>query len=224
MIATRPWTRFVPVDSCPSPDFLRQTARTVVAPRLRPRLAARHHNRRMRASPTPSIRSILLLALCGLASYPLSSQQLPDVSSRPVSQNTVPSGHPSRAARTLTPDDGLAVIAAALDSHLRVSPEPDCSHLVHAIYNRAGFPYSYAPSSDLYVGTPAFRRVAHPQAGDLVVWQGHAGIVVNPAQHVFYSALRSGLGTDAYDAPYWKDRGHPRFYRYVKGSNAAARR
>jgi hypothetical protein len=174
----------------------------------------------MRVSSTP----IILLALCELASYPLSSQQLRDVRSRPVSQNTEHSGRPSRAVRTLTPDDGLSVIAAALDSHLRVGPEPDCSHLVHAIYSLAGFPYSYVPSSDLYIGTPEFQRVLHPQAGDLVVWQGHAGIVVNPAQHVFFSALRSGLGTDAYDAPYWRDRGHARFYRYIKGSYAAARR
>jgi hypothetical protein len=183
----------------------------------------------MRVSPITIIRPIVfrpivLLVLCGLASYPSSSQQLRNASSRPISHNTESSGRSGQAARTLTPDDGLAVIAAALDSRIRVGPEPDCSHLVHAIYNRAGFPYSYAPSSDLYVGTHEFQRVTHPQAGDLVVWQGHAGIVVNPAQHVFFSALRSGLGTDAYDAPYWKDRGRVRFYRYIKGSYASARR
>ena len=95
---------------------------------------------------------------------------------------------------------------------------------MHAIYGRAGFPYSYAPSSDLYAGTHEFQRVSHPQAGDLVVWRGHAGIVVNPAQHVFFSALRSGFGTDAYNAPYWKQRGRVRFYRYIKSSFASARR
>src|SRR5579862_4082289 len=136
------------------------------------------------------LRPIILLALCGLASYPSSSQQLRNAGSRPISHTTKSSG---QAARTLTRDDGLAVIAAAMDSHIRFGPEPDCSHLVHAIYNRAGFPYSYAPSSDLYVGTREFQRVPHPQAGDLVVWQGHAGIVVDPKQHVFFSALRSGL-------------------------------
>ncbi|MGA9800704.1 MAG: NlpC/P60 family protein [Terriglobales bacterium] len=181
----------------------------------------------MRVSPTPIVfrpiilRSIVLLALCGLASYPSSSQQLRNAGSRPISHNTKSSG---QNIRTLTRDDGLAVIAAAMDSHIRFGPEPDCSHLVHAIYNRAGFPYSYAPSSDLYVGTREFQRVTHPQAGDLVVWQGHAGIVVNPKQHVFFSALRSGLGTDAYDAPYWKERGRVRFYRYIKGSYPSTRR
>jgi NlpC/P60 family len=183
----------------------------------------------MRVSLIPIIRPIVfrpivLLALCGLASYPSSSQQLRNASSRPISRTTDSSGRSGQAARTLTPDDGLAVIAAALDSRTRLDREPDCSHLVHAIFGRAGFPYTYAPSSDLYAGTREFQRVSHPQAGDLVVWQGHAGIVVNPAQHVFFSALNSGFGTDAYDAPYWKSRGHLRFYRYVKGSYASARR
>jgi len=60
--------------------------------------------------------------------------------------------------------------------------------------------------------------VIHPQPGDLVVWQGHMGIVVSPTQHVFYSAMRSGPGTDTYDAPYWKHRGRVRFYRYINDS------
>jgi hypothetical protein len=120
------------------------------------------------------------------------------------------------ANRTLTPDDGLAVIAAALDSRIHVRPNRDCSHLVHTIYERAGFPYSYASSSDLYIGTDQFQLVTHPQTGDLAVWRGHVGIVVNPSQHVFFSTLRSGPGIDTYDAPYWKERGQVRFYRYIK--------
>jgi hypothetical protein len=84
------------------------------------------------------------------------------------------------------------------------------------IYDRAGFPYSYVDSSDLYVGTPDFERVAHPQPGDLVVWPGHVGIVINPSEKVFFSAMRSGPGVDAFDAPYWKRREPARFYRYVK--------
>jgi len=42
------------------------------------------------------------------------------------------------------------------------------------------------------------------------------GIVVSPAQHSFYSSLRTGLGVELYDSPYWKQRGKPRFFRYVK--------
>ena len=120
--------------------------------------------------------------------------------------------------RLLSPDEGLSVAGAALESHVRHHPDPDCSHLVHAIYGRAGFPYSYVRSSDLYVGIVEFRRVTHAQPGDLVIWLGHVGIVINPAQRSFYSALRSGPGVDFYDAPYWRERGRPRFYRYAKRS------
>ncbi len=164
--------------------------------------------------------AMVLLAMCGLAPGTSSAQPThQSAGPRPVSRTSadpVRSGRSPGRVRTLTLDDGLAVIAAALDTRVRVEREPDCSHLVHAIYSHAGFPYSYAPSSDLYAGTREFQRVSHPQPGDLVVWEGHAGIVVNPAGHVFFSALRSGLGTDAYDAPYWKGRGRPKFYRYIK--------
>lgn len=118
--------------------------------------------------------------------------------------------------RTLSPDDGLSVIAAALDAKTRRYSGRDCSHLVHAIYERAGFPYSYASSSDLYAGVDGFQRISQPQPGDLVVWRGHVGIVVRPSRHVFFSFLRAGPGVDDYEAAYWARRGHPRFYRYVK--------
>ena len=166
--------------------------------------------------PSPK-RAIALLICCGLAAGVSAREKHESARPRTVSR-------PSGRVRTLTPDDGLSVIAAALDTRVHVDHEPDCSHLVHAIYTRAGFPYSYAPSSDLYAGTREFQRVSRPQPGDLVVWEGHAGIVVNPASHVFFSALRSGLGTDAYDAPYWKAEGDLRFYRYIKGSSAIARK
>ncbi len=119
-------------------------------------------------------------------------------------------------SRPLTPSEGLAILGAALDARHYPDFPSDCSHLVHELYGRAGFPYEYASSSDLYAGIDEFRRVTSPQPGDLAVWHGHAGIVVNPTQHSFFSALSSGLGVDAYDSPYWKQRGRPRFFRYVK--------
>jgi len=39
---------------------------------------------------------------------------------------------------------------------------------------------------------------------------------VNPAQHSFFSVLHSGPGVDSYDSPYWRQRGQPRFFRYLK--------
>ena len=126
------------------------------------------------------------------------------------------------ASRPLTLDEGLAILNAALDSRHNKRFSSDCSHFVHGLYERAGFPYGYAPSSDLYVGIDEFRRVTNPQAGDLAVWPGHAGIVVNPGQHSFFSLLRSGPGIDSYDSPYWKQRGRPRFFRYVKAGSGGA--
>lgn len=116
----------------------------------------------------------------------------------------------------LDDDDRLSVLAAALDRNVRRNSEPDCSHLVHAIYENAGFAYAYAPSKDLYAGVEGFERVKQPQAGDLIVWRGHVGIVVKPSAHIFFSFMSSGPGTDDYEAPYWKRRGKPRFYRYLK--------
>ena len=122
--------------------------------------------------------------------------------------------------KALTQDDRLSLIVAALDAKVRDS-EPDCSHLVHAIYERAGFSYAYAPSSDLYAGIEGFQRVKQPEPGDLIVWRGHVGIVIQPSQHIFFSFMTAGPGIDDYQAPYWKGRGHPRFYRYVKTSCAS---
>jgi cell wall-associated NlpC family hydrolase len=128
-----------------------------------------------------------------------------------------PNGNRGRKTdRTLSPDDRLAVIAAALDSRARRYSERDCSHLVHAIYERAGFSYTYASSSDLYVGVERFQKVALPQPGDLVVWRGHVGIVIRPSHHVFFSFMNGGPGIDDYEAPYWTSRGRARFYRYLK--------
>lgn len=121
---------------------------------------------------------------------------------------------------TLTRDDGLAVVETALDEHIRMRGKRDCSHLVHTIYDRAGFSYTYASSRDLYRGTGDFRRVKKPQPGDLIVWRGHVGIVVTPAQREFYSFLRHGPGIDEYDTQYWKQRGPVRFYRYIKSNFA----
>ena len=130
--------------------------------------------------------------------------------------------NPVHAADMLTRDDGLAVVATALDERVHMRGTRDCSHLVHAIYDKAGFSYAYASSADLYRGADEFRRVKKPQPGDLIVWQGHVGIVVNPKRREFYSFLRHGPGTDFYNAQYWKQRGPVRFYRYIKVASDSA--
>ena len=146
---------------------------------------------------------------------------------KPARQNVHPPVTHSKAIagpRLLDAEEGLAILGAALETRSpahRAESRSDCSHLVNTIYERAGFPYTYASSSDLYMGTDDFRRVAQPQAGDLIVWRGHAGIVVSPRQHTFFSALRSGFGVQPYDSAYWLGRGHPHFLRYVRQNPAS---
>ncbi len=122
------------------------------------------------------------------------------------------------AARMLTPQQGLTIVNAAWEHRQKVRRKPDCSHLVHEIYRRATLPYPYASSFELYAGVENFARVKRPQPGDLIIWPGHVGIVVDPVERSFYSSVRSGLRTENYDSAYWLRRGRPRFYRYVLGS------
>ena len=123
-------------------------------------------------------------------------------------------GSANPASRLLSAKAGSELVKVALQYQPEEGGKPDCSHLVYEIYREAGLNFRFASSHELYAGVDKFQRVRRPQAGDLIVWHGHVGIVVNPREHSFYSSLRSGLATDYYDAPYWKTRGTPRFYRY----------
>jgi cell wall-associated NlpC family hydrolase len=177
----------------------------------------------------PRAQSAALAGFCALACLLsagiLSGQQAsaPGDVSAGAEGRVASRAHPRtrKPVGTLTADDGLAVIAAALDAKVRRDSAHDCSHLVNAIYRRAGFPYAYASSNDLYDGVEGFRRVSDPQPGDIIVWRGHAGIVVHPSRHVFFSFLTAGPTTDNYSSRYWVARGYPRFYRYVKGDPCA---
>lgn len=158
-----------------------------------------------------------LLIFCSVTVYSSAGQQVGNSEALSTGSSSASAAQAPTSALTL--DDGLTIIAAALDSSAssaRVHSWRDCSHLVHAIYARAGFVYPYARSSDLYSGIENFQRVTDPQPGDLAVWRGHVGIVVSPARHMFFSALRTGPATDTYDAPHWKRKGRVRFYRYLK--------
>jgi hypothetical protein len=117
-------------------------------------------------------------------------------------------------------DQGQAVADFALRSGQRIRPKPDCSHLVHLVYARAGLIYPYEDSRVLYRGVSAFERVKKPQPGDLAVWLGHVGIVLSPEEHTFFSSVHSGILTESWTAAHWVRRGRPRFYRYRIGSSA----
>ena len=155
---------------------------------------------------------MLVFLVMGLR--PLVAQTVSDSTSVPrVAANR-------RHAATLSRADRRSIIAAAKELSHRPRAKRDCSHLVHIVYSRAGLPYQYASSDDLYRGTEPFERVRRPQPGDLIVWQGHAGIVINPKRHLFFSALSYGPGIDNYYSHYWKHRGMPRFYRYLRRTDS----
>lgn len=156
--------------------------------------------------------------LGGMALLSASAQDASEDS--PTLHQTVERHKSSGRVQSLNTDERIELLATALDERTWRYAEPDCSHLVHAIYEQAGFPYEYTPSSGLYVGIQGFQRVKNPRPGDLVVWRGHVGIVIKPSRHTFFSYLSSGPGTDNYDAPYWRHRGRPRFFRYLKNSGA----
>jgi cell wall-associated NlpC family hydrolase len=160
-------------------------------------------------SPPAAKRGMLVLLVA------LSVASAAQVRSRAPKSGVEQPAELRQSPRVVSLDEGMAIIGAALETRYRRHAQEDCSHLVHDIYEQAGFPYKYADSSELYRGIDAFQRVAHPQPGDLAVWKGHAAIVVNPAQHTFFSSTRTGLRVESYDLKYWKRRGAPRFFRYV---------
>lgn len=116
--------------------------------------------------------------------------------------------------RVLTAAEGRSIVQAAWQTDPPDRGETDCSHLVHKIFESAGFGYSYASSFELYAGHDNFVRVRYPRAGDVIAWPGHVGIVVDPERHTFYSLVREGVEELDYESPYWAARGRPRFLRY----------
>jgi hypothetical protein len=125
-----------------------------------------------------------------------------------------------RGVRLLNAKQELLLVSTVQGQREELSPKLDCSHLVHQVYALSGFLYPYASSYDLYEGIDNFRRVSRPRPGDLVVWRGHVGIVMDPVEKTFFSSVSSGLRTENYEAPYWRAQGRPRFYRYFVGSAA----
>ena len=118
------------------------------------------------------------------------------------------------AARLVTVAEGRSIADAALQQEQPARGTLDCSHVIHQIYQDAGFEYPYASSFELYAGNENFTRVRYPHAGDLIVWPGHVGIVVDPLQHSFSSLVSTGFDVQDYEGAYWRSRGRPRFYRY----------
>ncbi len=129
-------------------------------------------------------------------------------------QTGVPARENTPNLRLISVAEGRAIVRTAFQGDEREQGARDCSHAVHAVYATAGFAYPYASSFEIYSGNDNFARVKYPRAGDVIAWPGHLGIVVNPAQHSFFSLVRTGLEEQDYESAYWRSRGRPRFYRY----------
>lgn len=127
-------------------------------------------------------------------------------------------GRYSAGLRPISAREGLAIVRETSFVETSEGRTEDCSHLVHDLYEHAGYPYPYASSRDLYLGAENFVRVRSPQPGDLIVWRGHVGIVLDPHEHSFFSSVNSGPRTEYYNSAYWHARGIPRFYRYLTDS------
>src|ERR1700722_1484369 len=149
------------------------------------------------------MRRCIFLALC-LA-----------MASAALGQNVRPAAAETPGARPIARTEGGKILATIPMVDAESESETDCSHLVHEVCEQAGFPYDYVSSRELYIGSTNFTRVRAPQAGDLVVWRGHVGIVIDPQEHSFFSSVRSGPDTQFYDSPYWRSRGIARFFRYM---------
>jgi len=149
------------------------------------------------------MRLCILVALC-LA-----------MASAALGQNVRPASAATPGPRPIATTEGRKILATIPMVDAESESESDCSHLVHEVYEQAGFPYDYVSSRELYIGSTNFTRVRAPQAGDLVVWRGHVGVVIDPEEHSFFSSVRSGPDTQFYDSPYWRSRGVARFFRYM---------
>jgi hypothetical protein len=132
-----------------------------------------------------------------------------------LGQNVRPASAGTPGPRPIARTEGRKILATIPTVDAESESETDCSHLVHDVYEQAGFPYDYVSSRELYIGSTNFTRVRAPQAGDLVVWRGHVGIVIDPKEHSFFSSVRSGPDTQFYNSPYWRSRGIARFFRYM---------
>src|SRR5215467_2141547 len=122
--------------------------------------------------------------------------------------------------RTLTLQEGRAIVQKMAWADDEEGLSPDCSHLVHTLYEQAGYPYTYSSSLDLYRGAESFVRVRVAHPGDLIVWRGHVGIVMNPKEYTFFSSESTGARIGHYDSAYWRARGYARFYRYLTSKPA----
>jgi cell wall-associated NlpC family hydrolase len=98
------------------------------------------------------------------------------------------------------------------DSHTGI----DCSHFVWEVLKAAGHPGAPYTATGGVAGSAVYSPAsAPPQAGDIILFDGHMGIVVDPTAETFVGAQSKGVESASYaKGSYWGNRQHS-FYRYV---------
>jgi len=100
----------------------------------------------------------------------------------------------------------------------------DCSHFVYQVINaarKACAPDSLEPQLLEYRSTSTIEAshlwfpTKELDRGDLVLWDGHVGIVVDPGQQLFIGAQSStGVARASFAGGYWNMREGRRFLRF----------
>ena len=80
------------------------------------------------------------------------------MASAALGQNVRPALAETPGPRPIARTEGGKILATIPMVDAESESETDCSHLVHEVYEEAGFPYDYVSSRDLYVGSTNFTR------------------------------------------------------------------
>jgi cell wall-associated NlpC family hydrolase len=100
----------------------------------------------------------------------------------------------------------------------------DCSHFVYQVLNEARKRVAMpgpAPqlvdyrSTGTMIASNLFFPIKTPEGADLVLWDGHVAILLDPGSKTFIGAQSSGVGQDNYASPYWANRSGLQFVRFV---------
>ena len=92
----------------------------------------------------------------------------------------------------------------------------DCSHLVWEVLKASGHPQAPYTSTGGVPGSHSYSAASDPPlAGDIILFDGHMGIVVDATTSTFVGAQSGGVDAASYaKGSYWGNR-HHRFYRYT---------
>ena len=119
-------------------------------------------------------------------------------------------GEEVEACRDVSPDEGRAILAAAFasgawtysrDTHNQAGKQGDCTDYCESAMRGAGLPSlatatnNGAVRTSQFAGNPDFRPLGAsdaPQAGDIVVQGGHAGVFTGQTRGGFPLVLQNG--------------------------------